>query len=149
MKPDTYNERVLCQSLILCICPQFCESCLFCKVCVVCTRKSVCLWYTPEIDEIYIFSGGLLMSFKRSRKTSLTPVSAIDHIQPIFTGVLKKPGLKNLCLCVIAILRANNMRINCESRRIKRARSVFCVSLIRRSRSQKRLRAGVRQSFVR
>ena len=38
-----------------CICPQFCESFLFCKVCVVCTRKSVCLWYTPEIDEIYIF----------------------------------------------------------------------------------------------
>ena len=52
------------------------------------------------------------MSFKRSRKTSLTPVAAVDHIQSIFTGVLKKPGLKNLCLCVVAILRANNMRIN-------------------------------------
>ena len=52
------------------------------------------------------------MSFKRSRKTRLTPMSAIDHIQPIFTDVLKKPGLKNLCLCVVAILRANNMRIN-------------------------------------
>ena len=35
-------------------------------------------------------------------------MAVVDHLQPIFTGVLKKPGLKNLCL----ILRANNMRIN-------------------------------------